>query len=104
MIKLDRQDAVWILTMCDGENRFNRDSLDALHGALDTVQASAGPAALVTTGEGKFYSDGNDLDWLVRAPAELAGKDRRTLAEHRRLLYGDVISRCGADVPADTGE
>jgi enoyl-CoA hydratase/carnithine racemase len=225
VIKLDRQDAVWILTMCDGENRFNRDSLDALHGALDTVQASAGPAALVTTGEGKFYSNGNDLDWLVGAPdeidgfmtdlhrllgrviglplvtvaavnghafgaaamlavahdfvimradrgywclpeadlglpltpamfavisaklpkrtaheaivtarryggaaaqaagiahravgqeqvlaeaiamaAELAGKDRRTLVEHRRLLYGDVISRCGADVPADTGE
>jgi len=24
VIKLDRQDAVWILTMCNGENRFNR--------------------------------------------------------------------------------
>jgi Delta3-Delta2-enoyl-CoA isomerase len=86
MIKLDRQEAVWILTMCNGENRFNRDSLDAFHSALDTVQASTGPAALVTTGEGKFYSNGNDLDWLTGAPGEIDG----FMADLHRLL-GRVI-------------
>ena len=27
----------------------------------------------------------------VKLAADLAGKDRRTLAEHKRLLYGDAI-------------
>jgi len=40
VIKLDRRDAVWILTIGDGENRFRCESLAALHAALDTVQAS----------------------------------------------------------------
>lgn len=82
MINLDRRDAVWILTMRSGENRFNRDSIDALHVALDTVQASGGPAALVTTGEGKFYSNGNDLDWLAGAAGEIDG----FLTDLHRLL------------------
>jgi len=225
VIKLDRRDSVWILTMSSGENRFHRESLDVLHHALDTVEASDSPAALVTTGEGKFYSNGYDLDALAAAPdevgaitsdlhrllgrmlalpvmtvaacnghafgagaqlaiahdfvimradrgywclpeadlglpltpemfaiisaklprrtaheaittarryggadavaagiahravgadrvladaitlaAELAGRDRRTLAEHKRLLYGEATRLCGAGIPADTGE
>jgi enoyl-CoA hydratase/carnithine racemase len=49
-----------------GENRFNRPFLDALNGALDAVEASRGPAALVTTGgEEKFYSNGLDLAWMA---------------------------------------
>ena len=34
--------------------------------ALDAVEKSSGPVALITTGgEEKFYSNGLDLDWLV---------------------------------------
>jgi len=82
VIKLDRQDAVWILTMCNGENRFNRQSLDALHGALDTVEACDPPVALVTTGEGKFFSNGYDLEWMANVPDEIAG----LAADLHRLL------------------
>ena len=65
MIDLRRDGDVFVLTMQAGENRFNRPFLDALNRALDTVEASAGPAALVTTGgQEKFYSTGLDLDWL----------------------------------------
>jgi enoyl-CoA hydratase/carnithine racemase len=65
MIDLRRDGNVFVLTMQAGENRFNRPFLDALNRALDTVEASAGPAALVTTGgQEKFYSTGLDLDWL----------------------------------------
>ena len=35
-----------------------------MDGALDQLEASTAPAALVTVGEGKFYSNGLDLDWL----------------------------------------
>ena len=65
MIDLRREGSVFVLTMPEGENRFNRPFLDALNQTLDTVQASPGPAALVTVGgQEKFYSTGLDLDWL----------------------------------------
>jgi enoyl-CoA hydratase/carnithine racemase len=65
MIELDKDGAVFVLRMKAGENRFNDDSLQAIGRALDEVEASAGPAALVTTGEGKFYSNGLDLDFMA---------------------------------------
>ena len=68
MIKLDRDGDVWVLRMQGGENRFNLDWLGAVDSALDAVEAAGGPCALVTTGEGKFYSNGMDLDWLATVP------------------------------------
>jgi enoyl-CoA hydratase/carnithine racemase len=65
LVDLRRDGDVFILTMCAGENRFNRTSVDALNAALDTVEASSGPAALVTTGQEKFYSNGLDLAWMT---------------------------------------
>jgi len=64
MIDLEKDGDVHVLHMRAGENRFNRDFMDALFAALDEVEKSAGPAALVTTGEGKFYSNGLDLAWM----------------------------------------
>ncbi len=68
MISLDRDGDVWILRMAAGENRFNLEWLDAVNTALDEVEAADGPAALVSTGEGKFYTNGLDLDWLAGYP------------------------------------
>ena len=64
-IDLSRDGAVFLLTMNAGENRFNRGFVDTLNGALDEVEKSSGPAALVTTGGSeKFYSNGLDLGWM----------------------------------------
>jgi Delta3-Delta2-enoyl-CoA isomerase len=79
VISLDRDGDVWILRMAAGENRFNLEWLDAVNAALDQVTKGEGPAALVTTGEGKFYTNGLDLDWLVGYPdaaAFLTGVNR----------------------------
>lgn len=70
MIELTRHGAVFVLAMQNGENRFNRPFLTALHGALDEIEASSGPAALVTVGREKFYSNGLDLDWLMSPDGE----------------------------------
>jgi enoyl-CoA hydratase/carnithine racemase len=73
MIDLGRDGDVWILRMDEGENRFNRRWLDAVNAALDRIEAAGGhPAALVTTGAGKFYTNGMDLDWLATVSAEAA--------------------------------
>jgi enoyl-CoA hydratase/carnithine racemase len=65
IMDLKKEGDVFILTMRSGENRFNRTFVDAMNEALDTVEKSSGPGALVTTGgEEKFYSTGLDLAWL----------------------------------------
>ncbi|MBT4486692.1 MAG: enoyl-CoA hydratase, partial [Rhodospirillaceae bacterium] len=48
MIKLEREDDVFILTMDAGENRWNTNFVRAFDARLDEVLASAGPAALIT--------------------------------------------------------
>jgi Delta3-Delta2-enoyl-CoA isomerase len=66
MVDLKREGEVFILTMQNGENRFNRLFIEAMNQALNTVEQSSGPAALVTIGgEEKFYSNGLDLAWLI---------------------------------------
>ena len=88
--ELERRGDVWVLRMCHDENRFNRASIAALHGALDEIETTGGPAALVTTGEGKFYSNGLDLDWLLAGGPDTDG----FLPDVHRLL-GRVL---GLDV------
>ena len=65
MIDLTRTGPVFVLAMQSGENRFNRPFLEALNGAFDELEGSSGPAALVTVGTDKFWSNGLDLDWLM---------------------------------------
>ncbi len=48
----------------DNENRFHPDWMDAVHARLDEVEASEGPAALVITATGKFFSNGLDVQWI----------------------------------------
>jgi len=64
-VELKREEDVYILTMQNGENRLNRDFIDAVNASLDEVEHSSGPTSLVTTGDGKFYSNGLDLDWMA---------------------------------------
>lgn len=66
---LERVGNVFVLSLgnegqTDSENRFGHEWLDQTHALLDTVEASSGPAALVTTATGKFFSNGLDTDWL----------------------------------------
>ena len=66
IVDLKREGEVFILTMQGGENRFNPSFIGEMNQALDQVENSAGPAALVTVGgEEKFYSNGLDLAWLM---------------------------------------
>ncbi len=70
--KLTQHGDVFVLKMDAGENRFNRNSLERINELLDTVAAIAGPAALVTTGTGKFFSNGLDLDWAMSGEADMS--------------------------------
>jgi enoyl-CoA hydratase/carnithine racemase len=59
---------VWVLDLGDDENRFSPAFLDRVDGVLDGVEAAVGPRALVTTGGGRFFSNGLDLAWADDHP------------------------------------
>jgi len=80
-MQLERDGSVFVLHMRSGENRVNEAFVGQFHEALDEIEASEGEAALVTTGEGKFYSNGLDLEGFSSGTAGdpaivMAGLDR----------------------------
>jgi Delta3-Delta2-enoyl-CoA isomerase len=92
MVELTRDGDVFVLNLGDTENRFNRTSLDAIGEAIETVASTVGPAALVTTGTGKFFSNGLDLDWLSSGQVDVGGFLHDLHALLLRVLRLDVIT------------
>lgn len=65
---LDRIGDVHVLNLgergiADTENRIGPDWIAEVDGLLDEAEAQPGPAALITTASGKYYSNGVDLSW-----------------------------------------
>lgn len=87
MIELRAEGDVRVLHMDNDENRFNASSIGDLHAALDEFDAIDGPRALVTVGEGKFFSNGLDLDWLMSP--EAAGNE--TFLDEVNRLFGRIL-------------
>jgi len=63
-ISLTYEEKIAVLDLGDNENRFSPEFLDEINARLDEV-VGTGAHGLVTTGGGKFYSNGLDLDWLT---------------------------------------
>jgi enoyl-CoA hydratase/carnithine racemase len=92
MLNLTREGPVFILTLNDGENRWNTTFVRAVAKAIDEVEASAGPASLVTTSSNeKFFSNGLDLAWIQSA-GEHRGGDRTVFADEFMKLMGRLIT------------
>lgn len=71
MPTLSQDGPLWTLHLGDDENRFTPSFLDEADGFLADLASSSEPAALVTTGGGKFFSNGLDLEWLGAHPDRL---------------------------------
>jgi Delta3-Delta2-enoyl-CoA isomerase len=66
VIDLAQQEHVAILTLNDGENRFNPTFLGAFLETLDSIEADTEATTLVVTASHeKIFSNGIDLEWLV---------------------------------------
>lgn len=92
MINLDREGDVFVLTMDDGENRWNTTFVRAFAAALDEVEQSEGPAALVTTSSTeKFFSNGLDLEWRA-SEGEHRGGDRDAFGPEFMQLMSRIIT------------
>ncbi len=78
-----REGTVHVLDFGDGENRVDASFIAELSAAVDAVEASPRPRALVTTGSGRFYSNGLDLERIRALPPIEAA---RTLSTFDQLL------------------
>jgi enoyl-CoA hydratase/carnithine racemase len=70
MVELTWQGDVAVVTMVDGENRFDGAAVARWHEVVDELEARDGPLAVVTTGTERFYSNGLDLAWMGANQAE----------------------------------
>ena len=100
MIDLTRHGDVFVLRFDAPENRFRPDNIAAWNTALDRVEAAGSPAALVTTGTGKFYSNGLDLEWLF---AKASDAERRSYIPNVLALMARVLTFPAITVAAING-
>ena len=98
MIEITREGPVFILRLDGGENRFSGEAITAWNEALDEVEAAEGPKALVTTGTGKFYSNGLDLDYMMSD-----GVDSNAYLESVLAIMGRILVFPAATVAAMNG-
>ena len=98
---------VVVLTMADGENRWNTTFTRAFDAALDEVEATPGPAVLVTrSADQRFFSNGLDLGWIT-SKGEHPGGDRRVFATEAMALFARMITfpcpRCAPSTATASG-
>jgi enoyl-CoA hydratase/carnithine racemase len=84
-VDLERDGDVFVLRMDSGENRFVPALIEGWNRALDEVENTPGPKALVTIGTGKFYSNGLDLDFMMQS-GDAPGYIGSVLAIMKRVL------------------
>lgn len=67
ILEIEVRDHVRVVWWRDGENRFRADSIAAWNDTLDELEAVDGPLAVVVANDGKYWSNGLDLDWMSTA-------------------------------------
>lgn len=93
MVSLTTTDDIAVLTLGDDENRFSLARLEEVEAALDRVVEAGSP--LVTTGSGKFFSNGLDLEWAMAHPeafGDYAKRVERLLARFLTLPVPTVAA------------
>lgn len=65
MLTLEKSREIFILDLGGSENNFSNQWMEEMSAALDEIESTSDPKALVTTASGKFWSSGLDLDWLT---------------------------------------
>lgn len=84
MCSLERHGKIFLLKLVEeNEHRFTPDLCNDILSALRTVEQSDA-RALVTTNDGKFYSNGLDLDWMKE---DAATRFPFLLREFERVIY-----------------
>ncbi|KAM7494925.1 hypothetical protein LguiB_029534 [Lonicera macranthoides] len=90
MCTLEKRGSIYILTLTgNDEHRLNPTLLDSLKSALHRIRSETPtPSALITTAQGKYFTNGYDIAWAAQSP-----KDRpQVMSSKLRSLITDLIS------------
>ena len=93
MIKLEKKESIYFLTMDAEENRWNTTFVREISKALDLIEKDEGPGALITASTNqKFFSNGLDLEWMQAPENYPEGGDREVFGEEFMYLMGRFIT------------
>jgi len=93
VIKLEKKESIYFLTMDAEENRWNTTFLREIADALNEVENDKGPGALITSSANpKFFSNGLDLDWMQSEEEHPNGGDKEVFGEEFMYLMGRIIT------------
>lgn len=81
-----------VVTLNDGENRFNPRFLESFLFVLDQVENDTEARALVvTSGDEKIFSNGIDLDWLVPVVQSGRGEEAKAFFYQMMTLFRRIL-------------
>jgi len=87
-MKIEMDRGVAVVRLGEGPNAFDGEFVAALDAALDEIEADPEARAVVTTGGGKHYSNGYDLEYL----GSLAGDDLGDFLDRSRRVLARVLT------------
>ncbi|XP_031270473.1 enoyl-CoA delta isomerase 1, peroxisomal-like [Pistacia vera] len=101
MCTLEKRGSLYILTLTgSGEHRLNPTLIDAIQSALRRVKAepTTSSSALITTAQGKFFSNGFDLAWAQSIQSNLL-----LMSQKLQSLIHDLITLPMPSIAAISG-
>ncbi|CAH1778818.1 unnamed protein product, partial [Owenia fusiformis] len=91
-ISVEFVENIAILTMNNGENRISNKFLKGFNDALDKVESNEDIQAIITTGTGRFYSNGLNLNWLGSLREQWGDDEYKKFFENLHKLFLRILS------------
>nr|GLL40243.1 enoyl-CoA delta isomerase 1, peroxisomal-like [Ipomoea trifida] len=101
MCTLEKRGNIFILTLTgEADHRLNPTLIDSITAAVRRARSEAtAPSALITTAQGKFFSNGYDLKWAKQDMERRA----KIMSSKLRLLVAELINLPMPTIAAVTG-